>query len=319
MQTEETQMQQAFEKAQAEAQEREQKQEEKAQEVQTNGENQAPQDAANATPNDNESEIDFDPKELVTENEQLKSQLSALEAKYKADNDKLVRALAECENQKKRIEADVERERKFGNEKILKALIPVVDSLELALKHSDVNDPAIKPIVEGVQNTTTLLLKELGKFGVEAVDPQGQPFDPNLHQAISMVPSPEVEAQHVLSVMQKGYTLNGRVVRPAMVIVSAGAPAGAKPNESASQDNGEQKNSINIYYFNIYVKIYTNILEMRKNNVTKKIKITRQITNKKKCGHTFCILSCFRCYNGSFHWVSYKFFQFLGMETKFKL
>lgn len=246
MQTEETQMQQAFEKAQAEAQEREQKQEEKAQEVQTNGENQALQDAANATPNDNESEIDFDPKELVTENEQLKSQLSALEAKYKADNDKLVRALAECENQKKRIEADVERERKFGNEKILKALIPVVDSLELALKHSDVNDPAIKPIVEGVQNTTTLLLKELGKFGVEAVDPQGQPFDPNLHQAISMVPSPEVEAQHVLSVMQKGYTLNGRVVRPAMVIVSAGAPAGAKPNESASQDNCEQKNSINI-------------------------------------------------------------------------
>lgn len=61
-----------------------------------------------------------------------------------------------------------------------------------------------------------------------------------------MVPSPEVEAQHVLSVMQKGYTLNGRVVRPAMVIVSAGAPAGAKSNESASQDNGEQKNSINI-------------------------------------------------------------------------
>lgn len=87
MQTEETQMQQAFEKAQAEAQEREQKQEEKAQDVKTNGENQAPQDAANATPNDNESEIDFDPKELVTENEQLKSQLSALEAKYKADND----------------------------------------------------------------------------------------------------------------------------------------------------------------------------------------------------------------------------------------
>ena len=240
MQTEETQMQEAFEKAQAEAQEREQKQEEKAKEAQGNGENQNPQ------ANDSESEIAFDPKELVTENEQLKSQLSALEAKYKADNEKLVRALAECENQKKRIEADVERERKFGNEKILKALIPVIDSLELALKHSDINDPAIKPIVEGVQNTTTLLIKELGKFGVESVDPQGKAFDPNLHQAISMVPSAEVEANCVLSVMQKGYTLNGRVVRPAMVIVSSGAPAGAKPQENASQDNGEQKNSINI-------------------------------------------------------------------------
>lgn len=240
MQTEETQMQEAFEKAQAEAQEREQKQEEKATEAQSNGENQKPQ------ANDSESEIAFDPKELVTENEQLKSQLSALEAKYKADNEKLVRALAECENQKKRIEADVERERKFGNEKILKALIPVIDSLELALKHSDINDPAIKPIVEGVQNTTTLLVKELGKFGVEGVDPHGKAFDPNLHQAISMVPSAEVEANCVLSVMQKGYTLNGRVVRPAMVIVSSGAPAGAKPQENASQDNDEQKNSINI-------------------------------------------------------------------------
>lgn len=245
MQTEETQMQEAFEKAQAEAQEREQKQEEKATEAQDNGENQNPH-ATDTQSNDNESEIAFDPKELVTENEQLKSQLSALEAKYKADNEKLVRALAECENQKKRIEADVERERKFGNEKILKALIPVIDSLELALKHSDINDPAIKPIVEGVQNTTTLLVKELGKFGVEGVDPQGKAFDPNLHQAISMVPSAEVEANCVLSVMQKGYTLNGRVVRPAMVIVSSGAPAGAKTQENASQDNGEQKNSINI-------------------------------------------------------------------------
>lgn len=250
MQTEETQMQEAFEKAQAEAEAREQKQDEMAN-TQNSGENQSSQQAPDqetqnaADETGGESEIAFDPKELVTENEQLKSQLSALETKYKADNEKIVRALAECENQKKRIEADVERERKFGNEKILKALIPVIDSLELALKHSDINDPAIKPIVEGVQNTTTLLLKELGKFGVEGVNPEGQAFDPNLHQAISMVPSPEVEANHVLSVMQKGYTLNGRVVRPAMVIVSSGAPAGSKPEDKTSSQE-EQKNSINI-------------------------------------------------------------------------
>ena len=160
-------------------------------------------------------------------NEQLKAQVAQLEAKYKADTEKFIRALAECENQKKRIEADVERERKYGNEKILKALIPVVDSLELALKHSNKEDPAIKPTIEGVENTTTLLLKELKSFGVEPVDPKGQAFDPNLHQAISMAPSAEVPANHVLNVMQKGYTLNERVVRPAMVIVSTGAPAGA--------------------------------------------------------------------------------------------
>ena len=149
-----------------------------------------------------------------------------------------MRAFAECENQKKRIEADVERERKFGNEKILKALIPVVDSLELALVHADPNNEAAKSTIEGVQNTVTLLLKELKGFGVEAVDPTGKAFDPNLHQAISMVPSAEVEANCVINVMQKGYTLNGRVVRPAMVIVSSGAPAGSAPKaETSSEEN----------------------------------------------------------------------------------
>lgn len=252
MQTEENQIKQAIDEARLKAQAEKEAYEQQEQELeeqanaQAQEEETATDDAAETEAQADTQESAFDPKEFMAANEQLKAQVAQLEAKYKADTEKFIRALAECENQKKRIEADVERERKYGNEKILKALIPVVDSLELALKHSDVNDPAIKPIVEGVQNTTTLLLKELGKFGVEAVDPQGQPFDPNLHQAISMVPSPEVEAQHVLSVMQKGYTLNGRVVRPAMVIVSAGAPAGAKPNESASQDNGEQKNSINI-------------------------------------------------------------------------
>ena len=176
------------------------------------------------------------------ENEQLKASLAQAQAQAKAEKEQLVRAFAECENQKKRIEADVERERKFGNEKILKALIPVVDSLELALVHADPNNEAAKSTIEGVQNTVTLLLKELKGFGVEAVDPTGKAFDPNLHQAISMVPSAEVEANCVINVMQKGYTLNGRVVRPAMVIVSSGAPAGSAPKAESSLE----ENRINI-------------------------------------------------------------------------
>jgi len=195
-------------------------------------------DAQPANDTDSNEESSFDVKEILTENEQLKLQISALETKHKDEIDRLVRAVAETENQKKRIEADVERERKFGNEKLLKALIPVVDSLELALKHTDPNNEAVKPTLEGVQNTVTLLLKELSKFGVTAVDPVNQPFDPNLHQAISMAPSNEVEANCVMSVMQKGYTLNGRVVRPAMVIVSKGAP------QAPASD--EVKNTINI-------------------------------------------------------------------------
>lgn len=244
MQTEETQMQQAFQEA-FDQMEKEQKDNVVPQDETAAEQKDALETAdSNGNPNEQaekaENELS-DPKELIMQIEQLKNQVVQEQEKRKADCDKLVRALAECENQKKRIEADVERERKFGNEKILKALIPVVDSLELALKHSDINDPAVKPTIEGVQNTVTLLLKELSSFGVQGVDPQGQPFDPNLHQAISMVPSADVEANCVLSVMQKGYTLNGRVVRPAMVIVSSGAHA-----QSAKTEDNSQNNSINI-------------------------------------------------------------------------
>lgn len=236
MQTEENQMKQAFENAKAET---------VAQDLykDLNGEESVSLEQEATQEQSDESQAQeqtFDVKELVTENEQLKAQVSALETKHKDEIERLVRAVAETENQKKRIEADVERERKFGNEKILKALIPVVDSLELALQHANKEDPAIKPMVEGVENTVTLLLKELKSFGVEAVNPENAPFDPNLHQAISMAPSADVAANNVMAVMQKGYTLNGRVVRPAMVIVSNGSPATAAPKDE------EQKNTINI-------------------------------------------------------------------------
>ncbi|NLK84734.1 MAG: nucleotide exchange factor GrpE [Aeromonadales bacterium] len=235
MQTEETQMQESFYKANA------QNEDVTNATSPTETLNQPEADeCACANDEDQQEDIAFDAKEVMAENEQLKAQLESVQAQAKEDKEKLVRALAECENQKKRIEADVERERKFGNEKILKALIPVVDSLDLALKHSDPNNEAAKPTIEGVQNTVTLLVKELGNFGIQGIDPKGELFDPNLHQAISMVPSPFVEANHVMDVMQKGYVLNGRVVRPAMVIVSSGAPA----QSTDTQENKE--NSINI-------------------------------------------------------------------------
>lgn len=234
MQTEETQMKQAFENAQN-LDDSQNMEDIESENVESQNEAEAEAEAESA---EESTESTFDVKEILAENEQLKLQISALETKHKDEIDRLVRAVAETENQKKRIEADVERERKYGNEKLLKALIPVVDSLELALQHTDPNNEAVKPTIEGVQNTVTLLLKELSKFGVTAVDPLNQPFDPNLHQAISMAPSNEVEANCVMSVMQKGYTLNGRVVRPAMVIVSRGAPQ--------ETNAGEAKNTINI-------------------------------------------------------------------------
>ena len=164
---------------------------------------------------------------LQSEIEALKAQLKGVEDKAKSQLSDMARAAAEADNRRKRAEADVEKERKYGNEKLLKALLPVVDSLELALQHTNRDDESSKALYEGIENTRALFLKELQSFGVEQIDPVGQPFDPNAHQAISMVPTADLAPNHVLSVMQKGYLLNGRVVRAAMVMVSRALPGAA--------------------------------------------------------------------------------------------
>ena len=191
---------------------------------------------------DTEEQVNTDGDDTVA---QLQSDLAALQAQLKSEQEQakaalesMARAAAESDNRRKRAEADVELERKYGNEKILKALLPVVDSLELALQHTDKNNELLKGLYEGVENTLSLFLKELNKFGVEQLNPVGEPFDPNLHQAVTMLPSNEVIPNHVLSVMQKGCVLNGRVVRPAMVAV-------AKATEPAKKDETQQ-NTVNL-------------------------------------------------------------------------
>ncbi len=163
--------------------------------------------------------------------ESLRSQLKALEEKATAERDEMLRAVAEAVNGRRRAEADVEKARKFALEGFVKSLLPVVDALDRALALSDRDNPATKATLDGVEGTLQLFLKELSNHGVERVDPEGQPFDPNVHQAISMAESATVPANHVLHVMQPGYLLNGRVVRPAMVVV-AKAPAMTQTPES---------------------------------------------------------------------------------------
>lgn len=166
-----------------------------------------------------------DNKELKAEVLQLQEQLAQTKKDAAKDHDAMLRALAEADNVRKRSAQDVERAHKFALEKFVRALLPVYDALEKALEMSDRTDESIKVTIEGVENTLNLLLKEFASFGVEIVDPTGKPFDPNFHQAIQMVPSPEVPSNHVLQTVQKGFLLNGRVVRPAFVIVSNGAGA----------------------------------------------------------------------------------------------
>lgn len=164
--------------------------------------------------------------ELANENPEsmsLEGVIEKLESDLQAARDAELRAQADAVNVQRRAQTEVEKARKFALERFLGELLPVVDNLERALAAGGDSDAA-KPIIEGVELTLKSFTDALGKNGVEAIDPTGEPFDPQTAQAITMVENPDVEPNTVTAVMQKGYTLNGRLLRPAMVIVSK-APA----------------------------------------------------------------------------------------------
>ncbi len=137
--------------------------------------------------------------------------------------DEVMRAKADVQNIRRRSEQDVEKAHKFSTEKFARELLSVVDNLERAMA-SCPDSEEVKPFLEGVEMTQKSFLDTLKKFSVEAIDPEGHPFDPALHQAISMVDAPDAEPNTVLNVVQKGYTNHGRLLRPAMVVVSKAAP-----------------------------------------------------------------------------------------------
>ncbi|AJQ97438.1 nucleotide exchange factor GrpE [Gynuella sunshinyii] len=136
--------------------------------------------------------------------------------------EQLLRVHADMQNLRRRMEKDVEAAHKFGQEKLIKELLPVMDNLERALEAAPQEERDSNPVLEGVNMTLGLFTSALNKSDVHAINPEGEPFDPQLHQAMSMVDNPEVEPNTVIAVMQKGYTLAGRLVRPAMVMVSKG-------------------------------------------------------------------------------------------------
>lgn len=134
--------------------------------------------------------------------------------------DAQLRAQAEIENIRRRAEMDVEKAHKFALEKFANELLPVIDSLERALEVANKEDPQLASMIEGIELTLKGLLGAVRKFGVEVVGETGVPFNPEVHQAMSMMESEDVAPNHVIMVMQRGYTLNGRLLRPAMVAVS---------------------------------------------------------------------------------------------------
>ena len=158
--------------------------------------------------------------EEVIEGVDLQSELEKANARADENWEKVLLAKADVENMRRRSQKDVEKAHRFSVEKFAKDMLPVVDSLELGLASAQAASGDVKAIIEGLELTHKQLLDSLEKSGVKQVNPEGESFNPEFHQAISMVPSPEHEPNTVIQVFQKGYTLNDRLLRPAMVIVS---------------------------------------------------------------------------------------------------
>ena len=147
--------------------------------------------------------------------------LEQAELTVQKHKDDLLRVQAEMQNLRRRTEQDIEKAHKYGQEKLSIELLAVMDNLERAQEAaSNSEDEAIKAIREGVDLTVRGFADCFKKFAIETVDPLGEPFDPQFHQAMSMQENTESEPNTVIAVMQKGYTLHGRVIRPAMVMVS---------------------------------------------------------------------------------------------------
>ena len=159
----------------------------------------------------------------------LSAQVEGLQQEVASARDQMLRAAAEAQNVRRRAEADVEKARKFALEKFARELLPVVDSLEKATEALVSAEESQK---EGVEMTLQLYLAALEKFHIKQVNPLGQLFDPQYHEAMSMVPNPAMPSNSVMDVLQKGYTLNDRLLRPAMVVVATGGEP-KKINETA--------------------------------------------------------------------------------------
>ena len=158
-------------------------------------------------------------EEAIARVQELEAQLAET---AKKEQDLLLRTRAEIDNIRRRTEQDIEKAHKFALEKFAKDILNTIDNLERALATpANMEDESIKALFNGVELTLKELLATVARFGVEPVGVVGEIFNPDLHQAISMQPMEGFETNQITTVLQKGYLLNGRVIRPAMVMVAA--------------------------------------------------------------------------------------------------
>jgi molecular chaperone GrpE len=181
-----------------------------------------PEESVDESPEDAQEELLAGEDQPADEPQDVSEPVDALaEANARANEnwDRYLRAAAELENVRKRASRDVENARKFALERFGKELLSVRDTLEMGLAAAE--NATVESLIEGKNATLKLLSTVMSQFGIEEIDPAGEPFDPEFHEAISVQPSDKVEPGSVVTVVQKGYSLNGRLLRPAMVIVAA--------------------------------------------------------------------------------------------------
>lgn len=173
-----------------------------------------PQTNAQEKATDSQTELCHEQEKRIAE---LENQLKVAK---KNESETMLRAQAEIENNRRRTGQEVEKAHKFALEKFSNELLPVIDNLERALNTVDKNSDALKATVEGLELTLKTFLDTVKKFGIEQINPKNEVLNPELHQAISIVESADHKSGYIINAIQKGYALNGRLLRPAMVIVA---------------------------------------------------------------------------------------------------
>ena len=153
-------------------------------------------------------------------NESIEQQLEKAQVTIKDYWDQIIRLKAEMENNRKRAGRDIENAHKFAIRNFAESLLPIVDSMELAQQAAEADNTSLASIIEGTQLTMSMFVQALEKHGLKQIDPLGEVFDPEQHQAISMIEDKKAKSNTVINVMQKGFLLNDRLVRPAMVVVA---------------------------------------------------------------------------------------------------
>jgi len=186
-----------------------------------NGQADRPDDEIEAQPaaDDTAELVSESDNEPVEDDQESQTELEQAQAKAAENWDRYLRSAAELENVRKRSARDVENAHRFALERFSRELLAVKDSLEMGLAAAET--ASIESLLQGSEATLKIFASTMQQFGIEVVDPSGEPFDPEFHEAISMMPSDNVEPGSVVTVVQKGYSLNGRLLRPAMVIVAA--------------------------------------------------------------------------------------------------